>query len=347
MIRYPSLIALALLLGLVAAGQAFKQDRPSGGQQMEVAAQRFLKSLSAEQREVATMDYSAAQRLEWHFIPKDERKGLQLRDMNDQQRQLARNLLASCLSEAGFDKATTIMDLEKILQKLEGERGRFRRDYLRYYYTIFGTPGEGKWGLSIEGHHLSLNFVVEDGRMVAHTPAFFGANPAEVRGNAGVGPAEGTRILAQEELLGFELVNSLNDQQRKTALIADKAPSDIRAAGEPQPPQTKPEGIAVSQLNSGQQATLKKLIEVYANNMPRRTAEQELAKIDEAGFDKVHFAWAGALKPGVGHYYRVQGPTFLIEFVNVQPDAAGNPANHIHSVWRNMEGDFAIPIKKN
>lgn len=347
MIRANSLFALALLMGLVAVSHAFKQEHASGGPQMEAAAQRFLKALTPEQRQTATMDYSAAQRLDWHFIPKNERKGMQLRDMNDQQRQLARNLLASCLSEVGFHKATTIMDLEQILAKLEGERGRFRRDYLRYYYTIFGTPGEGKWGLSIEGHHLSLNFVVEDGRIVAHTPAFFGANPAEVRSNVGVGPAQGTRILAQEELLGFELVNALGDEQRGMAIIAEKAPSDIRAGGEPQPPQTAPEGIPAAKLNSEQKATLKKLIEVYANNMPRRTAEQELAKIDEAGFDKVHFAWAGALKPGVGHYYRVQGPTFLIEFVNVQPDAAGNPANHIHSVWRNMHGDFAIPIGKN
>jgi hypothetical protein len=347
MIRANSLFALALLLGFVAVGYAFKQESPSGGPQMEAAAQRLLKALTPEQRAAATLDYSAAQRLDWHFIPKNERKGLQLRDMNEQQRQLARNLLASCLSEVGYHKATTIMNLEQILEKLEGDRGRFRRDYLRYYFTIFGTPGEGKWGLSIEGHHLSLNFVVEDGRIVAHTPAFFGANPAEVRSNVGVGPAQGTRILAQEELLGFELVNSLSDEQRRTAIIAEKAPSDIRAGGEPQPPQTEPEGIAAAKLTSDQKATLKKLIEVYANNMPRRTAEQELAKIDEAGFDKVHFAWAGALKPGVGHYYRVQGPSFLIEFVNVQPDSAGNPANHIHSVWRDMKGDFAIPIGKN
>src|SRR5690606_29977401 len=108
-----------------------------------------------------------------------------------------------------------IMDLEKILQKLEGEAARFKRDYLRYYVTIFGTPGEGKWGLSFEGHHLSLNFVVEDNKIVAHTPAFFGANPAVVKANYGVGPAKDTRVLGQEELLAFELVNSLDAKQRK------------------------------------------------------------------------------------------------------------------------------------
>ncbi len=345
--RWPSLTALALLLCGVAISQAFvAQDRPVGGPAMTASAQKFVASLSDEQKEVALLGYDDASRFDWHFIPKNERKGLQLRNMSDEQQKLARNLLASCLSQVGYEKASTIMELEKILQKLEGESARFKRDYLRYYFTLFGTPGPGKWGLSVEGHHLSLNFVVEDNRVVAHTPAFFGANPAVVKSSYGVGPAKDTRVLAKEELLAFDLLGSLNTDQRKTAVIADKAPADIRGPADKEPPQAAPEGIAVKDLTSEQRDTLKQLIAAYANNMPDRTAQQELAKIAEAGFEKVHFAWAGADKPGVGHYYRVQGPTFLIEFVNVQPDAAGNVANHIHSVWRDMAGDFAVPVAK-
>ena len=343
----PSLLGLALLLGAVAITQAFvAQKNTEAGPAMTESAQKFLETLTAEQKEVALLTYDSANRFDWHFMPKTELKCRQLRDMTPPQRKVARALLASCLSHVVYEKATTIMDLEKILQKLEGEQARFKRDYLRYYFTLFGQPGPGKWGLSIEGHHLSLNFVVADGQVVAHTPAFFGANPAVVQASYGVGPDKGTRVLAQEELLGFELLASLSSDQRKTAVLADTAPADIRGPADVQPPQDKPEGLAAADLTSPQQETLQKLINTYARNMPSATADKELKKIADAGLDKVYFAWAGADKPGVGHYYRVQGPTFLIEFVNVQPDAAGNPANHIHSVWRDMAGDFAVPINK-
>ena len=131
-------------------------------------------------------------------------------------------------------------DLVEIEVDLEGSAARFKRDYLRYYFTLFGEPSrEGKWGLSIEGHHLSLNFVVENDKVAAHTPAFFGANPAVVMSEAGVGPGKGTRVLAKEELLAFELVNSFDAEQIVSGVKGEKAPEDIRAAGEPQPPQAR------------------------------------------------------------------------------------------------------------
>jgi hypothetical protein len=150
-------------------------------------------------------------------------------------------------------------------------------------------------------------------------------------------------VLAKEELLAFELVNSLDADQILNGVWSGKAPEDIRAAGEAQPPQTIASGIAAKALNKDQQKLLRTLIEVYAENMRPEVARRDLEKIDEAGFENVHFIWQGALEPGIGHYYRIQGPTFLIEFVNVQPDAAGNPANHIHAVWRDMAGDFGVP----
>jgi hypothetical protein len=334
--------ALALFVLAVASGALLKE--PSPGESMTQAAQKFIASLTAEQKAVAVLAQDDPKRLDWHFIPKNERKGLQLRDMTDQQRTLARDLLAASLSKTGFEKAGTITDLEKILQKLEGEKARFQRDYLRYYFTIFGDPKpDARWALSVEGHHLSLNFVVEGGRVVAHTPAFFGANPALVRDNYGVGPKKDTRALAKEELLAFDLLKSLNDEQRKTALIAQKAPSDIRGPTGPQPPSGSPEGLPAGRMTDDQKSTLKAIIEVYAHNMPDEIASTRVAEIEKAGIVNIHFAWAGADKPGVGHYYRIQGPTFLIEFCNVQPDGAGNPANHIHSVWRNMAGDFGLP----
>ncbi|MFP6659013.1 MAG: DUF3500 domain-containing protein, partial [Pirellulales bacterium] len=158
--------------------------------------------------------------------------------------------------------------------------------------------------------------------------------------------AVGTRVLAKEELLAFDLVRSFDDKQRGAAVIAEKAPREIRNAGAPHPPTEPAAGIDASQLNKGQRKTLHALIEEYCSAMPYDVAEQRLAAIEKAGWNKIHFAWAGPFKEGIGHYYRVQGPTFLIEFVNTQPDTAGNPANHIHCVWRDMHGDFALPVKK-
>jgi hypothetical protein len=335
------LLAIAVV-GLV-AGAIYLA---SPGPKVTEAAQQFLSSLDDAGKAKTQVPFDDQRRVAWHFVPMPTRKGLQIKEMTDAQRKTAHVLLSSALSEAGYGKAQTIMALESILRALEQDRKDSPiRDPERYYFTIFGDPGpESKWGFSVEGHHLSLNFVVDKNRVVSHTPAFFGANPAIVQSEVGVGPKRGTRVLAQEELLAFELINSLGDDTRKQAIISDKAPHDLRAAGEAQPPQSTPEGVSAANLSVEQQETLRKLIAVYVANMPQEIATARIEEIQKAGFEKIHFAWAGALKPGIGHYYRVQGPTFLIEFVNTQPDSAGNPANHIHSVWRDMQGDFAIPI---
>lgn len=341
--RRPILGALGLVL--VGAGWfGFLYRGPAAD--MTHSAEALLAALDDQQRVQATMAFDDPQRLKWHFIPMPHRKGLQIKHMNADQRKLAHDLLKAGLSQIGYNKATTIMSLEAILHELEKSRkdGPIR-DTERYYFTIFGQPRmPGQWGWSVEGHHLSLNFVVRDGRVAGHTPAFLGANPATVRTEIAGAPKIGTRVLKAEEELAFELINSLPAEQQKAALIAPKAPSEIRAAGDPQPPQSSPEGLAASQFTDAQKQTLWSLIEAYAANMPPDLGAARLAEIKEAGLEKVHFAWAGARQPGIGHYYRLQGPTFLVEFVNTQPDASGNPANHIHSVWRNMKGDFGVGL---
>jgi hypothetical protein len=178
--------------------------------------------------------------------------------------------------------------------------------------------------------------------VIADTPSFFGANPATVRTFVAGGPEQGTRTLAQEEQLAFDLVNSLDERQRKKAIIADKAPDEYRAAGKPQPPHTAPEGLPADEMTPEQQKTLWTLLETYNSNLAAELAAARLAEVKAHGLDRVFFAWAGATKPGMGHYYRVQGPTFVLELINVQPDPAGNKANHIHSVWRSLKGDFGV-----
>lgn len=332
-------------LALVAGGGWIAFLYRGVGGDMTVSAEAFVASLTDEQRAQAVMPFDSPARLDWHFIPKPERKGLQLKNMTPEQRKLAHRLLESSLSHLGYDKATTIIKLEAILRELEKtKKDGPIRDPERYYFTVFGQPGpRGTWGLSVEGHHLSLNFVVADGTVTSTTPTFLGANPAEVKSDAGSGIERGTRVLKPEEDLAFELFHSLTDEQKTTALIAEMAPADIRGAAEPQPPAGDPEGLAAKEMTPEQVEKLWALLDAYADNVPPELGEARLDAIADSGIEKLHFAWAGASEPGIGHYYRVQGPTMLIEFVNTQPDAEGNVANHIHSVWRDMAGDFGIP----
>lgn len=342
-----------LLIAVSASAWSFLNapEKPADpGPGMTAAANAFLDSLDDKQRVVAQLDYDTPKRVDWHFIPMETRKGLIIREMNKEQREAAHALLQSSLSELGYDKATKIMQLESLLYALEEKAGsrKWDRDSEKYYVTIFGTPNEkDRWGFSFEGHHLSLNFVVDKNKVIATTPTFLAANPALVKNKVKDQLPKGTRVLAKEETLAFKLVQSLSEEQRKKGIIDGTAPREIRAAGEAQPPQEAAVGIPASELHEDQAKILRRLITEYAKSLPDKVTRDRIQAIRKAGFENVHFAWAGPDKPKIGHYYRIQGPTFLIEFVNTQPDAAGNPANHIHCIWRDPSGDFAIPIDKS
>ncbi|HZN35891.1 MAG TPA: DUF3500 domain-containing protein [Pirellulaceae bacterium] len=341
------LLALTVVLSATAAWSYYRLAVT--GETMGEAATKFLAALSAEQRAKAALPYDDARRSAWHFIPLEgakEREGLKVREMSPEQRTAAFALLKSALSEVGYGKATKIMELESLLLELQKPKAAPIRDSERYYFVVYGAPtSEGRWGLSIEGHHLSLNFVVDKGKVISSTPTAFCANPAIVMNENVPSIKKGTRLLAKEETLAFELLASLSPEQKKVAVIADKALGEVRSAGEPQPPTDAPAGLAAEKLTGQQRGILQSLLDAYCENLPADVVKERREAIEKQGLGQVHFAWAGAQQPGVGHYYRVQGPTFLIEFVNTQPDSAGNPANHIHSMWRDMQGDFALPIK--
>src|SRR4051794_8836953 len=331
----PSLAVAALgVVGL--AVWAGAQGDHSGGE-MAVAAERFLVALDGQSKAAASFPFDSPERTNWHFIPRP-RKGLPIKDMDPASRALAFGLLRTGLTGSGFLKATTIMSLEQILREMEQGRGP-GRDPENYFLSIFGTPSnQGKWGWRIEGPHLSLNFTLEDGKVVSATPAFFGSNPAEVR----QGPRQGLRTLADREDRALRLVQALDDKQAKEAILSETAPKDIRAANTPQPPTDTAQGVAFSDLNDEQREMLRALVEAYAQDMPQEVARAWLDEIKQAGPSNVRFAWFGPADRLQPHAYRVQGPTFLIEFNNTQ-----DGANHIHSVWRNMLGDFGIPLKKS
>ncbi|HEV3166507.1 MAG TPA: DUF3500 domain-containing protein, partial [Isosphaeraceae bacterium] len=263
------------------------------------------------------------------------------KDMTSAQRALAFGLLQAGLGAEGRLKATTIMSLEAILKEQEQGRGPVRDPEL-YFFSIFGDPSNnGRWGWRVEGHHLSLNFVLKDGRIVSATPAFFGSNPGEVRS----GPRQGLRTLADLEDRALRLLQALDRDQQKVAVVATEAPHEIKSGGmkgdsgglSANPPKDDPEGIAYGKLSNDQQFMLRTLIEAYAADMPPEVSSAWLSEIQSAGPEKIYFAWYGAADRNQAHAYKVQGPTFLIEFNNTQ-----NNANHIHSLWRNMLGDFDL-----
>jgi len=322
-------LALSLLLTPLCAHDATVE--------MAAAANNFLVALTPEQKAKAAFEFKDGERTNWHFIPR-ARKGLPIKEMTQEQRLLAHALLASGMSHRGLGKALSIMSLEAVLAILEKDKtGGATRDPELYFVSIFGTPGGAQpWGWRFEGHHLTLNFTSAGDAVPAMTPSFFGTNPGEVR----TGPRTGTRILAAEEELARTLVKSLNDEQRKTAIILAEAPKEIFNEPKRVDP-TKPEGLAQSQLTPEQNATLVKLVWEYLNRVRPDVAAAEWAKLEKAGLAKLHFAWAGGLEKGQPHYYRVQGGNFVLEYDNTQ-----NEANHVHCLWRDFDHDFGADLLK-
>lgn len=276
------------------------------------------------------------------------RNGLTIKEMTEPQRKLAHDLLKAGLSPRGYLTATSIMDLETVLGALEaaqraaapprasggpgGAPAPIVRDSERYFFSVFGTPSaKNPWGWRVEGHHVSLHFTVVNGSLVAGTPSFFGANPAEVR----EGPKKGLRILGAEEDQARALVMALDASQREKAIIEKTAPADMLTMAKVDITPLSPAGITADQMTAGERDQLMKLIDVYTGFMAPEVAADRQARLKKAGVEKISFAWAGDTEKGKKHYYRIQGPTFLVEYDNTQ-----NDGNHIHSVWRDFDGDF-------
>jgi hypothetical protein len=323
-----------LLLSSIAAFAvpAFAHDAAN---EMAKAANALLASLNAEQKAQATFTFETdakSERLNWHFIPRD-RKGLPIKAMTEPQRALAKALLKTGLSDDGIAKSETIQGLENVLKEMEKDTTG-KRDPEKYYVSFFGTPG-GKepWGWRWEGHHQSFNYTLDGDAAPAMTPNFFGSNPGVVQ----EGPKKGTRVLGKEEDLGRAIVKSLNDEQRKKAVILAEAPKEILNV--PGRNETKPQGVPYSELTPEQQKHLVELIKVYLFRARPDVAAEDWSKLEKAGLDKLHFAWAGGFDLGQPHYYRVQAGNFVLEYDNVQ-----NGANHPHSVWRDFDHDFGADL---
>jgi hypothetical protein len=307
---------------------------------MAQAATHLLNALTDEQKAKAVikMEKDSQELSFWHYVPTENimqtskrgRMGITINELTAPQRHLLSALLSAALSQRGYNKAVNIMSLDDIL-RIQEKDTTGRRDSNKYFLTLFGEPSETEpWGMRFEGHHLSLHFTVVKGK-VSGSPTFMGTNPAEVR----EGPRKGLRVLGIEEEMGRDLIKSMTPEQKKVAIVTEKAYNDILTeASRKAALKGQPSGLPVSKLNAKQRAMLQTLLEEYANNLPEDLAALRLQQIKAAG-NNMHFAWAGQLERGEPHYYRVQADAFLVEYDNVQ-----NGANHVHSVWRDMKGDF-------
>lgn len=321
----------AFLLGatLAIAAPAFRRDSAA-----TQSARAFLATLEPDKAQKARYPFTSEERYNWHFIPK-ERNGLPFKEMSLPQRDAALNLLRTGVSSDGVKRLETLRQMENVLKEIEQGKGPVR-DPDRYFFTVFGEPSDkGVWGWRYEGHHVSLQWTVRDGKVIADTPQFLGANPAEVR----EGPMKGTRILAKEEDLGYDLVKSLSAEQKAEAIINTAAPNDIITGNSRKAAIEEDKGIVYAKLTKPQQKLLESLIAQHAFLQASDLAAKRITALRRAGLDSVRFAWIGGLEKGQGHYYRIQGKTFLIEFDNTQ-----NNANHIHAAWRDFKGDFGTDL---
>lgn len=335
-------LAISLVCVLVGLPGGLAREPDQLGERMADCARRFVDSLTEEQRAKACFPFDDPERFRFAFVPLEDaehrptRKGVPLSDMTEAQREAAMDLVRTAVSESGFKQVQMVIELEAMLDEFENPK-RFTRNPGWYFVSIFGKPGsKDAWGWRIDGHHLSLNLTLKDGAILSATPAFFGANPAEIK----VGPKAGYRTLADSEDPALALVESLSDEQRQVAHQPKHFPEPTQFVAEERV--GAPVGLAASAMTESQKALLEKLIRNYTSRLAPSIAESQWQAVVAGGFDRVHFAFSGGTKTGQARTYRVQGPNFIIQFLNTQTDVHGNPANHIHSIYRELPRDFGL-----
>ena len=335
----PFLVRIVICSGVMNSAVAPAAETASSGGQMATAAASFLKQLDSPLREKAVFAYEDPERTNWHFIPR-ERKGVGLWDLEGQALEAATQLVRSGLTAAGHEKVLQVRSLEEVLYLFEGGEEAYRRARRhphKYFISIFGTPADkGLWGWRFEGHHLSLNYSVQDGRIVSSTPEFFGANP----GLIDAGPGRSLRVLGRREDLARQILKACPDDKIAKLWISKEAPDDIRGAGATQAVVGERQGLRFADMTPEQQKLLRELVAEYLMAMPASVVKERMTLIKKSGLDDITFGWWGSSELNERHHYVVQGTTFIIEYNNTQ-----NSANHVHAVWRNLAGDFNLPAQ--
>ncbi|TWT75130.1 DUF3500 domain-containing protein [Allorhodopirellula solitaria] len=333
--------AIVLLGVSVSSGQDKESQHQAPVAEIRQAAVAFLQSLRPELREQAMFAMDDKERRAWSNLPATsfKREGVSFKEMSSEQRSFAHQLLQSTLSSQGYLKTTGIMHVDELLKSMAEERRPNRTPMFGhdlYWIGIFGDPEkDDSWGWQLDGHHLALNITVV-GDEVSVRPQFMGSDPARLP----EGTYAGWKVQGAEDEKGKQFYALLDEDQRAKATIAEVAPRDV-ITGPTRGDQLKqPTGLPASELNDTQRRMLVSLIEEYAHNYEHDIAHIQMERILESGLDKIHFAWAGTSE-GKPYYYRIHGPTVIIEFDNhFPPGRSSGPVNHIHTVFREPGNDY-------
>jgi len=355
--RSPRLVALACCIVVVCTIALWPTDaiaQAKSAAAMTQAANAFLASLTPEQRAKAVMRFDDEERFVWQESP-GPRAGVVLRDLNDAQKKLAMDLLRVSVGDGGYQRIEASRARETVLSaQQKTPEGQSVRHPELFYVGIFGTPSTtNPWGWTFEGHHISTHFTIR-GNQVSTTPMFLGSQPndlpaARLEGTAlaaaqKIPPALAGRILGPEEDKGRALVQSLDAKQRAMTVFArtEKRDADMLSGINTRrvAPLSSP-GLPARQMNAKQKALLVALVEEYLTRMPADVAADRRRRLLEgAALDDITFQWDGSTESGQAHAYIVQGPTFLIEYAQNR----GNNVGHVHTIWRDFNGDFGTDI---
>jgi hypothetical protein len=330
--RFGLISAIALIAALVPHGGLAATQSSSTA--MVAAGQALVNALTPQQRPQAMFPLESDDLFTWKVVPDSAASctGLALEAMTPAQRTLAQHLLQAGLSDKGYATYTAIMNLEDVLRGMDKDRKTSTHDPLAYCVSIFGNPApDTDWAWRVEGPHVSLHFTVVKGRLASSAPTFAGANPAEVRS----GKEKGTRVLAEQEDAARAMLMALTPEERTKAIVDTTAPGELLTANMETVSPMKPAGLPSKDMTPEQRLQLIGVVKTYADLLADDLARERVDRIYSAGVDQLYFAWAGGTEPGQPHYYRIQGPTFVLELDNAQ-----DAANHIHTVWRDFNGDF-------
>jgi hypothetical protein len=304
-------------------------------QDLVAKANAFIGLLDNTQRAKALYPFDTAERYRFMYVPLDDRKGISVNELNTTQRAALMDLLRTCLSEETVKKVHDIMQLDIILKELEHRKPEDHyRDPGKYFVTIFGIPSSKTiWGWRFDGHHVAFHFSADKKQLVAGTPGFLGSNPAIVLS----GSQKGEEVLKAETDGGFALLHALSSEELKKAITDTAAPGEIITGADRKAMIDRPSGIRYSEMSPRSQQLFLQLINLYIHRYTKLFAEDMLKEIQTAGLEKLWFTWAGYTEHVLGkpYYYRIQGPTIIIEYDNTQ-----NNANHVHTVVRDLKSDF-------
>ena len=338
------LVFAIVACGAIGTARSIQAPAPDATARAVKAAEAFLSTLDERQRAKANIGLNEQTRIVWSNLPTGtrmqvgatERNGLKLGDMTPPQEKAALALLAATLSAEGYEKALAVVGADQVLEEQSAPKRaptqaiRFGRG--EYYLAILGKASTTeKWMMQFGGHHLAINVTFAGGQQVL-APTHTGAQPASysITGKT-------IRPLGDENDKAFALVNALNAEQQKQAILDVQVRNLVLGPGT-DGKTIQPEGVRAAAFTGPQRAMLLDLAREWVGILGNEAAAAKMKEL-EGSLPDTYFAWAGPTTNGKGAYFRIQGPAVFIEYA---PQGQGdNNTDHIHTIYREPANDYA------